>query len=206
MSAERGISESTRARCLVRPIDPGMPEAFKRRRTVRLSFDSAALASVPEGLYDLRFEVHQNGALVRDDAGHGVQEFEYNAVRVFNAGPENGGRYSVINLSDTQVAVGNMFESKTLSKLKNFVSFISTTNDKRIRRAAFIAFNGDLHNSGSPSTLSSPQSPDTYRTEARAIIDQLKQLPLPIFSPRAITTATSRRAKCPELISLRRKR
>ena len=189
---------------LARPIDSDMPEALRARRTVRLVFDSASLAAVPAGLYDLRFEAHQNGALARDAAGRPVSELQYNAVRVFDSGPaDNGGRYSVVSLSDTQIAVGNMDESDTLPKLHNFVDFLSTTTDKRIRGAAFIIFNGDLHNSGSPTTLSSAAVASTYLAEARAILGELKNLPLPIFLVPGNHDGDVSMGDAPEMISLK---
>lgn len=161
------------SRILMHKVPDDMPEPFKRRRTLRCSFDQAAMAGVPGGLYDVRFEVRRDGAVV-------ASEYQYNALRVFDHGPDDG-EYSVVSVTDTQVSVGALFDSKTTAKLEDFVDFVSTTEDPDIRQAAFITFNGDLHNGGSPAGLRQRFVATTYNEEAKRIVAALKELPLPIF-------------------------
>ena len=53
--------------------------------------------------------------------------------------------------------------------------------DANVREAAFITFNGDLHNGGSPASLRQRTVAWTYNNEAKAIVDALNYLPVPIF-------------------------
>ena len=155
-------------------VPADMPAAFKQRRTLRVVFDQSAMAQVPPGLYDLRFEVKQNGALAKG----GLFEFQYNAVRVYDKPADE---YSVVNVTDTQVSNGLTFKSRTLAHLTEFVQRINQTTDAAVRNAAFITFNGDLHNGGSPESVLPEQVATTYNLEAAAILDNLKELNLPIF-------------------------
>jgi hypothetical protein len=150
----------------VSPEPADMPAILKRRKTLRFVFDQAGMANVPAGLYDLRFEL-------RD-----IREAQYNAVRVFDTEPDE---YDVVNVTDTQVSVGDLYDGKTLTKLDEFVKFITTTTDPAVRNASFITFNGDLHNGGSPGSLRQRTVASTYNEEAKVIVNALKRLPLPIF-------------------------
>lgn len=163
----------------VHPIAADMPEAFKKRFTVRAMFDKAAMAQVPAGLYDVRLEVKKDGALVPAAGGGSLYEFQYNAVRVFETAPTAG--YSVLNVTDTQVSKGMTFEPKTLAKLQEFVAGVNSSTDPGTVNAAFITFNGDLHNGGSPGGMRSRFVANTYNDEARSILAALKDLNYPIF-------------------------
>jgi hypothetical protein len=164
---------------LISPEPADMPASLKKRKTLRLIFRQAAMQRVPAGLYDVRFEVRKDNELVRPKLGMpGIYEYQYNAVRVFDTEPEE---YKVVNVTDTQVSVGMTYDAKTRDKLEEFVQFVNTTNDANVRNAAFITFNGDLHNGGSPGSLRQRTVAHTYEEEAKAIVDQLKYLPFPIF-------------------------
>lgn len=164
-----------------------VPDAFKARRTLRVVFDQAAMRQVPAGLYDLRMEVRQDGKIARGANG-GAYEFQYNALRVFDNANTND--YSIINVTDTQVSHSEpnrgplpqtTFEVKTLAKLKEFVQRVNVSTDAAVRSAAFITFNGDLHNGGSPEALRPARVAWTYNDEANAILDTIKDLNFPIF-------------------------
>lgn len=164
---------------LVSPEPADMPASLKKRKTLRFVFRQAAMQRVPAGLYDVRFEVRKDNELYRPKTGMpGIYEWQYNAVRVFDTEPEE---YPVVNVTDTQVSVGMTYDAKTRDKLEEFVQYLNTTNDANVRKAAFITFNGDLHNGGSPGSLRQRTVAHTYEEEAKAIVDQLKFLPFPIF-------------------------
>jgi hypothetical protein len=154
----------------IHSVPSDMPDAFKQRRTLRVVFDQSAMASVPAGLYDLRFELKQNGALA-SLKGANVYEYQYNAVRVFDRPADE---YSVINVTDTQVSNGATFKARTLDRLNEFVQRINATTDPAVRNAAFITFNGDLHNGGSPDSLLVDVVASTYNKEAVSILDAIK--------------------------------
>ncbi len=171
---------------LVDKISPFMPEEFKKRRTLRVYFDQAAFGHIPEGFYDTRFEIVKDGKMLRDVRGKPIYEYQYNSVRLFDKGPEaTEDAYTILNVTDTQVSVGTKFQEMTLQKLKEFVSYVKRTRqtgaDQNVKRAAFITFNGDLHNGGSPLSVASLTVAKTYNAEAQEIVEQLKQLPIPIF-------------------------
>jgi len=155
-----------------------MPEVLKKRKTVRFVFRQGAMAKVPAGLYDVRFEVKKDNEIYKTPSTGPVFEYQYNAVRVFDTEPDE---YSVVNVTDTQVSVGSSFGAKTRDKLDEFVQFLNTTNDPAVKNAQFITFNGDLHNGGSPGSLLEKAVAWTYNDEAKAIISLLKYLPMPIF-------------------------
>ena len=91
---------------LVNPIPADMPESLKVRKTLRFVFKQAAMQRVPAGLYDVRMEVRKDNELYKPAGDSvGVYEYQYNAVRVFDAEPDE---YKVINVTDTQVAVGDL--------------------------------------------------------------------------------------------------
>jgi hypothetical protein len=164
---------------LVSPEPADMPAVFKKRKTVRCIFRHGALKKVPAGLYDLRFEIKKENELYRPAPGAPpIYEYQYNAVRVFDDAPEE---YTVINVTDTQVSVSGEYDTKTRKKLDELVQFLNTTNDPKLRSAAFITFNGDLHNGGSPASLRQRTVAWTYADEAKAIVTLLKYLPIPIF-------------------------
>jgi hypothetical protein len=164
------------SKILVHPVPDDMPAAFKRRATWRVIFDQAAMKDVPPGLYDVRYEIKRNGGL----APGGGYEFQYNAVRVFDRQPAND-EYSIINVTDTQVSLGATLEDKTLAKLKDFVSMVNLSTDPNVRKAAFITFNGDLHQGGSVGGLRSDFVANTYAREGREILLALKELAVPMF-------------------------
>ena len=158
---------------LVSPVPDALPDALKARRTVRFVFKQGAMAGVPAGLYDVRFEIRKDDVIYKN-----VYEYAYNAVRVFDTEPDE---YGVVNVTDTQVSVGDLYGAKTKDRLEQFVQFIDTTSDPNVRNASFITFNGDLHNGGSPGSLRERTVAATYNDEAKAIVDALKYLPMPIF-------------------------
>ena len=157
----------------VHPLDEQMPEPFKKRRTVRVVFNRKAMANVPAGFYDVRMEVLHNGQI-----RNGAYEYQYNALRVFDSATDE---YTIVNVTDTQVSVADSFAGKTLERLKQFVQRVNASTDDEVRRAAFISFNGDLHNGGAPDLLSPGYVATNYNSEAAAILDTLKELRLPIF-------------------------
>ena len=158
---------------------PDLPAALKKRRTVRFVFKQGAMGRVPAGLYDVRFEVRKEKQLyLPKPGGRRVFEYQYNAVRVFDTEPEE---YNVLNVTDTQVSIGSAYGEKTKDKLDEFVRHLNTTNDPSVKSAAFITFNGDLHNGGSPASLRQRTVAGTYLGEAKEIVNALKDLPVPIF-------------------------
>jgi hypothetical protein len=164
------------SKILVHPVTEDMPLAFRKRATWRVVFDQAAMKDVPPGLYDVRYEIMKNGKL----APGGGYEYQYNAVRVFDKQPAND-EYSIINVTDTQVSLGATLQDRTLTKLKDFVSMVNLSTDPNIRKAAFITFNGDLHQGGSVGGLKSDFVANTYAAEGKEILLALKELNLPMF-------------------------
>jgi hypothetical protein len=150
-----------------------MPAALKERKTIRFVFDQAAMAAVPAGLYDARFEVKKAGEVYAN-----VFEYQYNSVRVFDHASEE---YTALNVTDTQVSVGDEYKSLTADKLDDFVDAVNANAEPAVKTAAFITFNGDLHNGGSPGTLRQRTVASTYNGEAKRILAALKRLNLPIF-------------------------
>jgi len=164
---------------LANPIPPDMPEVLKHRRTLRFLFKQNAMKAVPPGLYDLRMEIRKDDALYVPGTGtEGIYEYQYNAVRVFDTEPEE---HSVINVTDTQVSVGDVYDGATKDRLSELVQYLNTSSDPAVKAASFITFNGDLHNGGSPGSLRQRPVATTYQREAKAIVDALKWLPVPIF-------------------------
>jgi hypothetical protein len=161
----------------VNPEPDDEPAQFKKRHTVRFLFKQGAMQRAGAGLYDLRFEMKNDNAIVNVD-NKPVVEWQFNAVRVFDHEPDE---HSVVNITDTQVSVGDIYGSKTRDKLDELVQFINTTNDSAIRNASFITFNGDLHNGGSPGSLRQRPVATTYAEESKSIVNLLKYLPMPIF-------------------------
>ncbi len=185
-SGRSGATESTSAvyerpdvlrikpsKILVSPEPSDMPSVFRGRKTVRFVFDQSAMRDVPAGLYDARFEIRKNGLLWAN-----LYEYQYNAVRVFD---EEAAEYTALNVTDTQISVGAVYQTLTADKLDELVSYLATASDPRVRNAAFITFNGDLHNGGSPGTLRQRTVATTYNAEAKRIVAALKQLDVPIF-------------------------
>jgi hypothetical protein len=162
----------------VSPEPSDMPGALRSRKTLKFVFKQGAMAKVPAGLYDLRFEGRTENRIARTRAGAPLIEWQFNAVRVFDNEPDE---YNVIGVTDTQVSVGDLYDDRTLAKLEQFVNFVNTTNDASVRKAQFITFNGDLHNGGSPASLLEKKVAWTYDLEAKEIVNLLKYLPLPIF-------------------------
>ncbi len=168
-----GVFKIKPSTILESPEPADMPAAFKRRKTLRFVFDKAAMANVPAALYDARFEVRKKGALFAN-----VFEYQYNAVRVFE---QQRDEYTTVNVTDTQVATGAEYKSFTADKLDDFVEGVNAETDSNVKNAAFITFNGDLHNGGSPGTLRQRTVAKTYADEAKRIVGALKRLNLPIF-------------------------
>lgn len=155
----------------------GVPDEFRSRHTLRVYFDREALADVPAGLYDLRFESREDGRLTTQNAW----ELQYNAVRIFDQGTSEDGGYTILNVTDTQASIGLTFRRKTMDRLAEFVSYVNRCKDPEVRNAAFISFNGDLHNGGSPEFVLSEEVATTYRRETQEIFQNLKELRFPIF-------------------------
>jgi hypothetical protein len=162
----------------VSPEPPEMPGSLRARKTLKFVFKQGAMAKVPAGLYDLRFEGRTENRIARTKVGAPLVEWQFNAVRVFDAEPDE---YSVIGVTDTQVSVGDVYDGPTLAKLEQFVRYVNSTNDANVRKAQFITFNGDLHNGGSPASLLQKKVSWTYNLEAKEIVNLLKYLPMPIF-------------------------
>ena len=101
-------------------------------------------------------------------------------MRVFD-GPPADDAYTILNVTDTQVSVGAIYASKTQTQLREFVDYVNASDDPSVTRTAFITFNGDLHNGGSPGGLRQRYVSTTYQAEATATLDALKRLRFPIF-------------------------
>ncbi|MBS2014745.1 MAG: metallophosphoesterase [Deltaproteobacteria bacterium] len=172
-AAKAGVFEIKPKRILVNAEPDEMPASLKARRTVRFVFDKDAMAAVPPGLYDARFEVRKKGTVFAN-----VYEYQYNAVRVFE---RESDEYTALNVTDTQVSVGVEFKTLTADKLDDFVDAVNQNQAPEVKNAAFITFNGDLHNGGSPGTLRIRAVARTYNEEAKRIVSALKRLNLPIF-------------------------
>lgn len=162
------------------PVPADLPAAFKQRRTVRAVFSQAAMKNVPAGLYDVRFEVKRGGQVAERKGGGNerVYEYQYNALRVFDRGADE---YTALNVTDTQVSVGAIYSAWNTRQLEEFVKHVNASTDPTVKRAAFITFNGDLHNGGSPGGVLQRYVAVDYNEEAKVILEQLKELPLPIF-------------------------
>ena len=172
-SARAGVFEILPKKIQINAEPDDMPASLKQRKTLRFVFDQAALARVPAGLYDARFEVKKAGQIYAN-----VFEYQYNAVRVFDHVSEE---YTALNVTDTQVSVGDEYKSLTADKLDDFVDAVNANSAPEVKTAAFITFNGDLHNGGSPGTLRQRTVASTYNGEAARILGALKRLNLPIF-------------------------
>ncbi len=140
-----GVHKIVPKRILQSAEPDDMPAALKVRKTIRFVFDKAAMAGVPAGLYDARFEVKKAGQVFAN-----VFEYQYNSVRVFDHASEE---YTALNVTDTQVSVGDEYKSLTADKLDDFVDAVNANTEPAVKTAAFITFNGDLHNGCSPGTL-----------------------------------------------------
>ena len=158
---------------LENPEPAGMPTRLKGRHTLRFVFGRAAMKDVPPGLYDVRFEVRKSGSVYAN-----VFEYQYNAVRVFES---EGDEYTALNVTDTQVSTGLEYAALTADKLDDFVDGVNASTDPNVKNAAFVTFNGDLHNGGSPGSIRQRVVATTYASEAKRIVDALKRLDLPIF-------------------------
>lgn len=160
------------------------------KATIELQFKKSDLLSVCPGFYDLEVTVPNL-----------LHETQRNSVRIFKEVP-NQGNYSVINISDTQITVEykghrnvalkavsgniseNTFKIKTYDYLMTFIKFINQKireRDPLYINAAFISFNGDLHNGGSPFTVDHKGVADIYNREAGEVYAALSQLTMPIF-------------------------
>ncbi|MBX3233869.1 MAG: metallophosphoesterase [Labilithrix sp.] len=171
--AKAGVFRIKPARIVQSPEPSDMPVALKKRHTLRAIFDRAAMADVPADLYDTRFEVRKGGALFAN-----VYEYQYNAVRVFDDVKEE---YTALNVTDTQVSVSAEYKTLTAEKLEDFVDGVNAETSPDVKNAAFITFNGDLHNGGSPGSIFQRNVATTYMREASRVLGALKRLRLPIF-------------------------
>ncbi len=163
-----------RPKQILENAEPGdMPASLKRRHTLRFVFDAAAMANVKAGLYDARVEIKKGDAVFA-----GLAEWQSNAVRVFD---HEDTSYTALNVTDTQVSTNALYGVLTADKIDDFVDNVNTSTDDTIKNAAFITFNGDLHNGGSPGTLRQKGVATTYNDEAKRILGALKRLNYPIF-------------------------
>jgi hypothetical protein len=164
------------------------------RATYEFRFDAQAMKDVCPGLYDVKILIDSKSAR------SALEESQYNAVRVFKSAPKNG-EYTIINVSDSQVTVAddrdvikkmvlggkvmeNHFEKITNDQLRAWVDFVNqqkAAGTRGFADAAFITFNGDLHNGGSPLRLKTGEVAGNYNNEAIAIIEILRDLEVPIF-------------------------
>lgn len=172
-AAGPGVYRIKPSKILENPEPAEMPAELKKRKTLRFVFDKAAMAQVPAGLYDVRYEVRKSGSLFAN-----LYEYQYNAVRVFDAQSEE---YTALNVTDTQVSVGAVYKTMTADRLDQLVDDVNVSSDPAVRNAAFITFNGDLHNGGSPETIRQKSVATTYVQEAKRVVDALKRLNVPIF-------------------------
>jgi 3',5'-cyclic AMP phosphodiesterase CpdA len=172
-AARSGVYKVEPTLLLVSPEPDGMPAVLRRRKTVRAVFDREAMKGVPAGLYDARFEVRKRGGIFAN-----VYEYQYNAVRVFDTASDE---YTALNVTDTQVSIGPVYQTLTADKIDDFVAGVNASNDPAVRSAAFITFNGDLHNGGSPETVRQRAVAHTYKDEAKRVLGALKNLDFPIF-------------------------
>ncbi len=163
-----------------------VPMELREKDTVIIYFSKKSM-DVESGLYDLS---------VSFDDNFKESEIQYNSVKLFESFPEEG-KYSILNISDSQASyvdhvLGALnFKDLTLDKLKVFTLYLKKVyekspdelkiNEKRIVKASFITFNGDLHNGGQPTTLGIREVAETYNKEAQRITEILRELPMPIF-------------------------
>ncbi|MCC7403229.1 MAG: hypothetical protein IT288_02425 [Bdellovibrionales bacterium] len=166
-----------------------MPRPLAERAKLKLVFGQQEMRDVPPGFYDIRMEVMNGGKLV-------ASEFQYNAVRVFDRNYDQS-NYEVLNVTDSQASVGVLplllgksFRQQTLDRLTQMVHHMRNLYqlgrarneaEEKVLKAAFITFNGDLHNGGDPLILKPEDVAKNYNEEAIAILDVLKELPVPIF-------------------------
>lgn len=167
--------------------DTRVPTELGAKKTIVLRFKEADLSALNaagsvNGLYDIRFE------------GPGMTEFHYNSVRIFDQPPKEN-EYQVLNVTDSQnstyiennelvpeaVKKQLNFKELTMDEFERFVNYVNVSKDKAITEAAFISFNGDLHNGGSPVTLKVDSVALTYNKEAESILQSLRKLNYPIF-------------------------
>jgi hypothetical protein len=150
-----------------------LPPLLNRRMTLKFTFNQDSLKQVPEGLYDIELQIKNEKK--------SYSELQFNALRIFDQFDKD--KYYVVNVTDTQVSLGEdlFFEKKTHKRLADFVSGVNSVAIETKTKPAFIIFNGDLHNGGSPATLMPYTVAKTYQNEAKAIISQLKELKTPIF-------------------------
>ncbi len=163
--------------------DSYIPNELKKRDTLIFYFNQKALSSVSMGLYDISMKsTHLNPKKKKPVV---KKETQYNALKIFHDEPNEN--YQIINVTDTQVSLGTdlNFDLKTRDRLHDFVNKVNALSDeaiaKKIDPAAFITFNGDLHNGGSPMALSPEQVAFTYQKEATEIFKILIELKTPIF-------------------------
>lgn len=150
-----------------------LPEPLNQRMTLKFEFNQDSLKGIPAGLYDVELQIKSTEV--------SYHELQYNALRVFDS--VNKDKYFVVNVTDTQVSLGEdlFFEKKTNKRLADFVKGVNAITTESQTQPAFIIFNGDLHNGGSPATLLPYTVAKTYQSEAKAIIAHLKELNIPIF-------------------------
>jgi len=167
-----------------------MPVELMSRAKIKFIYDQKDMKNVPAGFYDIRMEVLKNGKLA-------ASEYQYNAVRVYEKPKSYQTNYDLINVTDSQISLGAnkildgfTFKQETHDRMIEFVNFLNKAWNKKgtlseverkIQNSAFITFNGDVHNGGSPLTLQPRKVATTYQREAQAILNILRNLPIPIF-------------------------
>lgn len=166
-----------------------MPPALAERAKLKLIFGQEEMKDVPPGFYDVRIEIMDNGKML-------ASEFQYNAVRVFDKDFDQT-NYEVLNVTDSQASVGviplllgKSFRQQTLERLAQMSSHMKklfasgqarNAAEEKVLKTAFITFNGDLHNGGDPLMLKPEDVAKNYNEEAIAILDVIKDLPIPFF-------------------------
>ena len=173
-----GVSQVTPARFEVNVVPADAPASFQNRLTIRAVLHKEELAHIPAGLYDLRYELSKDGAVQVLAPEATYAELAYNSVRVFDTIDPD--KFEVLNVTDTQIATHQWYSGKTTDKLASFVSYMNSSSGAEARRSAFVLFNGDLHDGGSPFTLRQKNVAWVYNDEAKRIVALLKDLPLPI--------------------------
>lgn len=161
-----------------------IPNQLKNRDTYIINFNQSSLRTLSEGLYDIQLKRVSISPINRQTITY--KETQFNAVKIFEGEPFDN--YKIINVTDTQISMGTdlAFDIKTKLRLNDFVKkvnelYFMQNNQRNISPIAFITFNGDLHNGGSPFTLSPKTVAYTYQNEAKFIYNTLKDLKVPIF-------------------------
>ena len=133
-------------------LGKGIPEQLKSRAKIKFIANQRAMKNVPPGFYDIRVDIIESSKLI-------AAEFQYNAARIF---PEKYDQVnaSIINVTDAQASLGRKpilngksFVSETTDRLDQVTQSLKRHWDEayqsdaasKIKDAAFITFNGDVH-------------------------------------------------------------